>query len=85
MFFATSSSLSMAIFDIPNKDPEGNQAAINSVAAALKAREGFEAVKKEWNEKWIKEFSRNLNIKLRCGINTGKVFYGNFGIPRNDS
>jgi adenylate cyclase len=74
----------MAIFGIPNKDPEGKQDAINAVATALKAREGFEAVKKEWNDKWIKDFSRNLNIKLRCGINTGKVFYGNFGTPRND-
>jgi adenylate cyclase len=74
----------MAIFGIPNKDAEGKQHAINAVAAALKAREGFEAVKNKWNEKWIKDFSRNLNIKLRCGINTGKVFYGNFGTPRND-
>jgi len=74
----------MAIFGIPNKDAEGKQDAINAVAAALKAREGFEAVKNEWNEKWIKDFSRSLNIKLRCGINTGKVFYGNFGTPRND-
>jgi adenylate cyclase len=74
----------MAIFGIPSKDPEGKQDAINAVAASLKARESFETVKNEWNEKWIKDFSRNLNIKLRCGINTGKVFYGNFGTPRND-
>ena len=74
----------MAIFGIPNKDPEGNQDAINAVAAAIKARESFEIGKKEWNEKWVKDFSRSLNIRLRCGINTGKVFYGNFGTPRND-
>jgi adenylate cyclase len=74
----------MAIFGIPNKDAEGKQDAINEVAAALKAREGFEAVKNEWNEKWIEDFSRSLNIKLRCGINTGRVFYGNFGTSRND-
>src|SRR4029079_5447387 len=74
----------MAIFGIPNKDPEGKQDAINAVAAALKARESFETGKKEWNDEWIKDFSRSLNIKLRCGINTGKVLYGNFGTPRND-
>lgn len=74
----------MAVFGIPNKDPEGKQDAINAVAAALKARESFENGKNEWNDKWIKDFSRSLNIKLRCGINTGKVLYGNFGTPRND-
>ena len=74
----------MAIFGIPSKDAEGELDAINAVAAALKAREGFEAVKNEWNEKWTKDFSRSFNIKLRCGINTGTVFYGNFGTPRND-
>jgi class 3 adenylate cyclase len=63
----------MAIFGIPSKDAEGNQDAINAVAAALKARKSFEAVNTEWNEKWTKDFSRALNIKLRCGINTGKV------------
>jgi len=50
----------------------------------LKAREGFELVRREWNEKWSKEFSRSIDIGLRCGINTGNVFYGNFGTPRND-
>ena len=70
----------MAIFGVPSKDAEGIQDAINAVAAALKARESFEAVKNKWNE----EISRGLNIKLRCGINTGKVLYGNFGTPRND-
>ena len=42
----------MAIFCIPNKDPEGKQDAINAVSASLKAREGFERVRQEWNEKW---------------------------------
>jgi adenylate cyclase len=74
----------MAIFGIPSKDAEGIQDAINAVAAALKARENFEAVKNKWNDRWIKDISRSLNIKLRCGINTGKVLYGNFGTPRND-
>ena len=74
----------MAIFCIPNKDPEGKQDAINAVSASLKAREGFERVRREWNEKWSKEFSRSIDIGLRCGINTGNVFYGNFGTPRND-
>ena len=74
----------MAIFGIPSKNPEGKQDAINAVAASLKATGKLETVKNEWNEKWIKDFSRNLNIKLRCGINTGKVFYGHFGTPRND-
>jgi class 3 adenylate cyclase len=50
----------------------------------LKAREGFERVGRKWNEKWCKEFSRSFNIGLQCGINTGNVFYGNFGMPRND-
>jgi adenylate cyclase len=74
----------MAIFCIPNKDPEGKQDAINAVSASLKARVGFERVRQEWNEKWSKEFSRSVDIGLRCGINTGNVFYGNFGTPRND-
>jgi adenylate cyclase len=74
----------MAIFCIPNKDSEGKQDAINAVSASLKAREGFERVRQEWNEKWSKEFPRSFNIGLRCGINTGNVFYGNFGTPRND-
>ena len=74
----------MAIFCIPNKDPEGKQDAINAVSASLKAREGFERVRREWNEKWSKEFSRSIDIGLRCGINTGNVFYGSFGTPRND-
>jgi adenylate cyclase len=74
----------MAIFSIPNKDSEGKQDAINAVYASLKAREGFEQVRREWNEKWSKEFSRSFDIGLRCGINTGNVFYGNFGTPRND-
>ena len=60
----------MAIFCIPNKDPEGKQDAINAVSASLKAREGFERVRQEWNEKWSKEFSRSVDIGLRCGINT---------------
>lgn len=74
----------MAIFGIPSKDAEGIQDAINAVATALKVRKSFEAVKNEWNEKWIKDFSRALDIRLRCGINTCNVFYGNFGTPRND-
>ena len=32
----------------------------------------------------VKNSQEALNIGLRCGINTGNVFYGNFGTPRND-
>ena len=58
----------MAIFCIPNKDPEGKQDAINAVSASLKAREGFERVRREWNEKWSKEFSRALILDYDAGL-----------------
>ena len=74
----------MAIFGIPSKDPEGKQDAINAVAASLKARSISMAKTSTTAPRLDHLFSRSFDIGLRCGINTGNVFYGNFGTPRND-
>ena len=54
------------------------------MAASLKARESFKLSRTNGTRSGLRISLEDLNIKIRCGINTGKVFYGNFGTLRND-
>jgi class 3 adenylate cyclase len=61
----------------------GNSA-ICAVSAALELREQFIILKKKWTEIWQRFVPSQINIGLKCGINTGYASVGKLGAKKYD-
>jgi class 3 adenylate cyclase len=61
-----------------NKDGT-NDDAISAVSAALQLRESFREIKSRWLDRWKKDINEELDISLKCGINTGPVIVAEVG------
>jgi len=71
----------MALFGMQYKEDDGAYIAENAVLASLEFRTKFQDIKTKWTGQWkrfIHEMD-DLNIDLKCGINTGRVISGNLG------
>ncbi|HJT85668.1 MAG TPA: adenylate/guanylate cyclase domain-containing protein [Nitrososphaeraceae archaeon] len=71
----------MALFGMQNREDDGAHIAKNAVLAALEFRTKFQDIKSKWMDEWkrfIHEMD-DLDIDLKCGINTGRVISGNLG------
>lgn len=71
----------MALFGMRYREDDGAHIAKNAVLAALEFRTKFQDIKSKWMDEW-KRFIHDmddLQIDLKCGINTGRVISGNLG------
>jgi adenylate cyclase len=70
----------MALFGThSNLDLEVESSAIRAATAALKLREQFEIMELKWKKIWQGFVPYQINIGLKCGINTGSAAVGNIG------
>lgn len=71
----------MALFGMQRREDDGAHIAKNAILAALEFREKFQDIKSKWMDEW-KRFIHDvddLQVDLKCGINTGRVISGNLG------
>lgn len=68
----------LAYFGFEEKDYDNNgyTGAQNAILAALKLKRSFENVKINWLQIWKKVIEIEINIDVKCGINTGAVLVG---------
>ena len=68
----------LAYFGFKEKDydKDGYIGAENAILAALKLKRSFEDVKNNWLQIWKKVIEIEINIDVKCGINTGSVLVG---------
>ena len=70
----------MALFGThSNCDLEVESSAIRAARAALKFREHYEVMDLKWKKIWQGFVPYQINIGLKCGINTGCAAVGNLG------
>jgi adenylate cyclase len=70
----------MALFGTDSNVDHGvSSSAICAVSAALKFREQFEIMELRWKKIWQGYTPYQINIGLKCGINTGCAAVGNIG------
>lgn len=76
----------MALFGVFNhRDVEGKEYALSAVHAAINLRTRFNALVKNWMEKWRRGVSLKVHeIGLGCGMNTEKTLSGNVGTDFRD-
>jgi adenylate cyclase len=58
--------------------------AVAAVQAAKEIRAGFDSIVRTWMPKWEFATQQEINIGLRCGINTGEALVGNTGSDTRD-
>jgi class 3 adenylate cyclase len=71
----------MALFGMQRREDDGAHIAKNAILAALEFRAKFQDIKSKWMDEW-KRFIHDvddLQVDLKCGINTGRVISGNLG------
>jgi class 3 adenylate cyclase len=70
----------MALFGThSNLNPEVENSAIRAAIAALNFRKQFEIMELKWKKIWQGFIPYQVNIGLKCGINTGCATVGNLG------
>jgi class 3 adenylate cyclase len=70
----------MALFGThSNLDLEVENSAIRAASAALNFRKQFEILELKWKKIWRGLIPYQINIGLKCGINTGCAAVGNIG------
>jgi class 3 adenylate cyclase len=77
----------MALFgtDCPRSyGHDGAHSAISAVSAAIEFRERFRILKIKWTGIWQKYIPSQINVGLKCGLNTGYATVGNIGTKKYD-
>lgn len=73
----------MALFGTQRKEDDAAYAARNATLAALEFKNEFLRLKIKYCENW-KKIVHDIEIDLKCGINTGPALSGNLGDLTND-
>jgi class 3 adenylate cyclase len=67
----------MAYFGFKNqRSNKSRDGSIDSVNAALELREFFQQIKGDWLKIWKIKVKQDINMDLKCGINTGPALVG---------
>jgi class 3 adenylate cyclase len=77
----------MALFGtdcLRNHGHDGADSAICAVSAAIEFRERFRILKIKWTGIWQKYIPSQINIGLKCGLNTCYATVGNIGTKKYD-
>ena len=75
----------LAYFGFKERDGEdGTAGASSAILAALKLKESFLVFKQNWLDIWKTVTNLDINIDVKCGINTGSVLVGLMGSEERD-
>lgn len=74
----------LAYFGFKERDDDGSVGASNSILAALKLKKSFQIFKQNWLGIWKSVTNFDINIDVKCGINTGSVLVGLMGSEERD-
>ena len=67
-----------------NYGHDGAHSAICAVGAAIEFRERFRILRIKWTGIWQKYIPSQINVGLKCGLNTGYAAVGNIGPKKYD-
>jgi adenylate cyclase len=74
----------LAYFGFKELDDDGSIGASNAILAALQLKKSFQILKQNWLDIWKTVTNFNINIDIKCGINTGSVLVGLMGSEERD-
>jgi class 3 adenylate cyclase len=74
----------LAYFGFTEPDVDGSIGASNAILAALKLKNAFQIFKQNWLDIWKTVNNFDINIDIKCGINTGSVLVGLMGSQERD-
>ena len=74
----------LAYFGFTENDDDPSIGATKAILAALKLKSSFQTVKQNWTDTWKAVFNSEINIDIKCGINTGPVLVGLMGSGERD-
>jgi class 3 adenylate cyclase len=74
----------LAYFGFKELDDDGSIGASNAILAALQLKKSFQIFKQNWLDIWKTVTNFNINIDIKCGINTGSVLVGLMGSEERD-
>jgi adenylate cyclase len=66
----------MAYFGFKNQSNESRDGTIDGLNAAIELKELFQKIKGDWLKIWKIKVKQDINVNLKCGINTGPVIVG---------
>jgi len=74
----------LAYFGFTEHSDDESNGAINAIFAALKLKKSFQTVKHYWTDIWRAVINCDIDIDIKCGINTGNVLVGLTGSIERD-
>jgi class 3 adenylate cyclase/plastocyanin len=74
----------LAYFGFKERDDDGSVGALNAILTALKLKKSFQSFKHNWLDIWKTVTNFDINIDIKCGINTGSVLVGLMGSEERD-
>lgn len=74
----------LAYFGFTEPDVDGSIGASNAILAALKLKNAFQIFKQNWLDIWKTVNNFDINIDIKCGVNTGSVLVGLMGSQERD-
>lgn len=74
----------LAYFGFTEPDVDGSIGASNAILAALKLKNAFQIFKQNWLDIWKTVNNFDINIDIKCGINSGSVLVGLMGSQERD-
>lgn len=74
----------LAYFGFKEESNDQSHGAIKAISAALKLKKSFRIVKRNWTEVWKTIINSNIDVDIKCGINTGNVLVGLTGSTERD-
>ena len=74
----------LAYFGFTEHRDDESHGAINAIFAALKLKKSFRIVKHNWTDVWEAIINSDIDVDIKCGINTGNVLVGLTGSTERD-
>jgi adenylate cyclase len=74
----------LAYFGFTEHRDDESHGAINAIFAALKLKKSFRTVKRNWTDVWKAIINSDIDVDIKCGINTGNVLVGLTGSTERD-
>lgn len=74
----------LAYFGFTEHRDDESHGAINAILAALKLKKSFRIVKHNWTDVWKAIINSDIDVDIKCGINTGNVLVGLTGSTERD-
>ncbi len=74
----------LAYFGFTEHSDDESHGATNAIFAALKLKKSFRIVKRDWTDVWKAIIDSDIDVDIKCGVNTGNVLVGITGSTERD-